>query len=131
MDTKSNTKAGSLKNSCQQTTLYKDFCNIVKDPQTGLYIMGVSQDPQHEAYVIIDTTFRTPISWLGLLSIALQYDLGRLQVVDGNGLSYPKDCYASSGEEKSPKVREPQLMAIDVLDTNARQNLFGINECLK
>ena len=118
MDTDSDTEAGPSNTPRAQTP--PD--NVVRDPLTGLYILGVSQHHDEDAHVTIDTPFGTPTSRVGLPSTLLPSMRGQLRDRDGAGPSRGDDFSASSGEEETPPART-QLPAIDVLDMRSRPSL--------
>ena len=89
--------------------------NVVRDPLTGLYILGVGQS--------LDTPLGTPTSRVGMPSTQPHWAPGPSHGGDGAGPSRAEDCSASSGEEETPPARIPQLPAIDVLDMRARPTL--------
>lgn len=104
MDTNSNTEASPLNTPHAQTLLG----DLVRDPNTGLYILGVGEG--------------TPTSRVGLPSTTQQVPIVLPHVGDGARPSQVEDTSTSSAEEETLPILSPSP-PIDLLDMRARRSL--------
>ena len=53
---------GSLHGEVRDITTIVRYFNILRDPFSRLYILGYSQDQEHESHVMMEKTFEIPNS---------------------------------------------------------------------